>query len=145
VEAGAPKIVNSRPRFQKHKMVHQVVERLGNYKRLAWWSLGREEQGRAKEFVRGYISKHAVENLFQICIPSRFYIKKESFFTGSAKFVSCDEPIYDVLREVHPSRPYVIINAGEHYCVAFVMGEQINRVGYVPSPPQIRGLWPRHG
>lgn len=126
-------------------MVHQVVERLGNYKRLAWWSLTYEEQGRVKEFIRGYISKHTVEQLFQISVPSRFYLKKESFFTGSAKFVSCDDAIYDVLREVNPSRSYVIINAGEHYCVAFVLGNGSPRIGYLPAPPQIRGLWPRHG
>ena len=100
-------------------MVHEVVERLGNYKRLAWGSLTDDEKNKVREYVRQYI---ITLDRIQITIPSRFYLKPERFFSGSATFVSTEGAIAEVMHSLCSPNPYVIVNVGEHFCVAFVQG-----------------------
>jgi hypothetical protein len=100
-------------------MVHEVVERLGNYKRFAWEPLTDDEKNKVREFVRQYM---ITLDCIQITIPSRFYLKPERFFSGSASFVSTENAIAEVMHSLNPLNPYVIVNVGEHFCVAFIQG-----------------------
>ena len=104
-------------------MVHEVVERIGNYKRLAWEPLTDDEKEKARAYVRQYIR---TLDCVQITIPSRFYLKPERFFSGTATFVSTEGAIAEVMHSLNSPNPYVIVNAGEHFCVAFIMGLNIH-------------------
>jgi hypothetical protein len=100
-------------------MVHEVVERIGNYKCLAWEPLTDNEKEKARVYVRQYIR---TLDCVQITIPNRYYLKPEGFFSGSATFVSTESPIAEVMHSLSSPIPYVIVNTGEHFCVAFILG-----------------------